>query len=198
MECQKVKRKLLAFLDNELNQREKTEIEEHLNSCPGCAEEMNLLSRISVAFSRYGEIEPPSNFRNVVRQKIEKQEKGRITFLDLFRLMIKNPLPKIAALLLIIWLLVITTIVRKSSAATKVLINVEGITGICCIDPLETNLRKITGVKDVSIDLNSQIICITLRKGRPVRLRELEKAINDAGPYLCKDIKIVSASMKKR
>jgi len=196
MKCLKVRRKLIAFLDNELGKQERDKIEEHLNSCSVCSEELNNLSGVFETICLYEEIEPSPHFRNIVKQKIEKQEKKPVSFIEIFRFAIKKPLPKIAVLLLLMGLFIIPAIVSKSAAATKVLINVDGITANFC-EPIKTNLKKITGIKDVAIVPNSSIVCITLKEGKQVNLREVEKAICDAGPYFCKDFSVVSSSKKK-
>ncbi|NIM90643.1 MAG: hypothetical protein GTO17_06805 [Candidatus Aminicenantes bacterium] len=196
MKCLKARRKLIAYLDNELGQQERDKIEKHLNSCAVCSKELNDLSRVFEAFCLHEEIEPSPYFRNIVKQKIEEQEKKPVSLIEIFRFAIKKPLPKIAVLLLLIGLFIVPAIISKSSAATKVLINVEGIKPNFC-DPIKANLRKITGIKEVSIAPNSSTVCITLKEGKHVNLGEVERAIRNAGPYLCKDFNVVSSSRKK-
>lgn len=196
MICLKARKKLIAYLDNELSQQERTKIEEHLNSCSLCSEELNNLSRVFDAFCLYEEIEPSPHFGNLVRRSIVTQEKRSVSFIDIFKFAIKKPLPKIAVLLLLIGLFITPAIVRKSSASTKVLINVDGMTADCC-EPIKANLRELTGIKEVDITPNSGIVCITLREGKQINLKKVEKAICDAGPYFCKDFNVISSSRKK-
>ncbi len=46
MKCPKVRKKLSAFLDNELGKRERKIIREHLKICPLCARELKELSLV--------------------------------------------------------------------------------------------------------------------------------------------------------
>lgn len=196
MKCLKVRRKLIAFLDNEIRQRERAKIEGHLNSCSPCREELKILSRVFDTSCVYEEIEPSPHFRKVVRQRIEAQQKTPVSFIEIFRFKIYRPLPKIGVLILLVGLLIIPALVSKSSAATKVLINVDGITASRC-EPIKANLRKMTGIKDVDISPNSGLVCIGLKIGKKVNLKEVEKAICDAGPHHCKDFSVVFSRGKK-
>jgi copper chaperone CopZ len=196
MECQRVKKKLVAFLDNELSQQSRAKIDEHLDSCPLCKEELNNLLTVFETFCFAEEIEPSAQFRNAVFQRIEAQKKRPFSINEIFQFAVNKPIPKIAVLVLLIGLLMIPAIVSKSSAATKVLINVEGMTPDCC-EPIKANLIKFIGIKDVEITPDEGVICITLREGKQVNLKKVEMAICAAGPYICKDFKVISDSMKK-
>jgi len=44
MRCSKVRKKLSAFLDNELKEEERKKIREHLRNCPLCTQELKELS----------------------------------------------------------------------------------------------------------------------------------------------------------
>lgn len=196
MKCSKVKRKSISFLDNELGPHERAKVEDHLNSCSICREELNNISEVFASFCRDEEIEPSSQFRNAVLQRIEAHEKSPISIAELFRYMIWKPVVKIAAIVFLTGLLIIPAIVTRSSAATKVLINVEGMTPDCC-EPIRTNLRKLTGIRDIEITPHEGVICITLKKGNQVNLKKVEMAICTAGPYSCKDFNVISNSMRK-
>jgi copper chaperone CopZ len=196
MECQRVKKKLVAFLDNELSQQSKAKIDEHLNSCPLCKEELNNLLTVFETFCLDEEIEPSPHFRDRVKQRIEAQEKRPFSIVEIFQFVINKPVPKIAVLVLLVGLLIVPAIVSKSSAATKILINVEGMTPDCC-EPIKANLTKLTGIKEVDITPDEGVICITLKKGKQVNLKTVEMAICAAGPYSCKDFNVISDSMKK-
>lgn len=196
MRCSKVKRKLISFIDNELSPPERTKIEGHLKSCSLCREELNNISQVFESFCRVEEIEPSPHFRNVVIQRINTQNKEPVSIAKWFQYIIWKPVPKIAAIILLMGLLIIPAIVTKSSAATKVLINVEGMTPDCC-EPIRTNLTKLAGIKDIEITPDEGVICITLRKGKQVNLKKVEMAICAAGPYYCKDFDVISDSMRK-
>jgi copper chaperone CopZ len=196
MKCSKTKRKLIAFLDNELSPPERSKIEEHLSSCSICREELNVISEVFESSCFDDEIDPSPYFRHAVIQRIEAQKKRSYMIAEIFQFVIKKPVPKIAVLVLLVGMLMIPAIVSKSSAATKVLINVEGMTPDCR-EPIKANLIKLIGIKDVDITPDEGVICITLRKGKQVNLKKVEMAICAAGPYSCKDFNIITDSKKK-
>lgn len=196
MKCSRAKRKLIAFIDDELSRQERSDIEEHLNLCPICSKDLNILSKISGAIRRDEEIEPSPYFRSKVRRRIEAQEKRPVSLKEIVRSLIKKPLPKIVALVLFMGLLFIPSIVRKSSAATKVLINVEGMTPNCC-ETIKASLTKLAGIEDIDIVPEEGIVCITIKKGKQVNLKKVEMAICDTGPYFCKDFNVICDSAKK-
>ena len=46
MKCNKVKSKFILFLDNELKENTKEQIQSHLNCCPGCAKKLKALADV--------------------------------------------------------------------------------------------------------------------------------------------------------
>lgn len=74
MRCKKVKRKLYAYLDNELNESQKVKIQQHLCHCSDCAREAQLLTGTSSALKIWRDIEPSDNFSATFWRKVAAQE----------------------------------------------------------------------------------------------------------------------------
>ncbi|MBI2447270.1 MAG: zf-HC2 domain-containing protein [Candidatus Omnitrophica bacterium] len=63
MRCQKVKDKLVAYLDGELSHIERDGIKEHLTHCSECGNEVKLLSGINESLKSSADIEVSSDFQ---------------------------------------------------------------------------------------------------------------------------------------
>lgn len=74
MKCQKIKRKLCAYLDNELNESQKAKIQQHLCHCSDCAREERLLTGTSNALKIWRDIDVESNFSATFWRKVAAQE----------------------------------------------------------------------------------------------------------------------------
>jgi|GEM_PF-2233602 len=59
MECKKVKRKLLAFMDGELKEGEERRIRAHFRSCPSCEKERREFSSLWEFLLKLKPVEPP-------------------------------------------------------------------------------------------------------------------------------------------
>lgn len=81
MRCRKVTRKLSAFLDGEVGERQKERIASHLKTCPSCGEEVKTLSTLSVLLKEDEvSMKPPPYFWNKLEQKIIQAETNKNTF----------------------------------------------------------------------------------------------------------------------
>ncbi|WP_018661747.1 anti-sigma factor family protein [Heyndrickxia acidiproducens] len=67
---------LSAFIDHELNKKERQKVESHLSVCPACRKELEQLRAVKTEFiSFYHHIEPPDfHFEKAVKAKISQQE----------------------------------------------------------------------------------------------------------------------------
>ncbi len=74
MKCKEVKRKLSAYLDGEMKERERKTISEHLEKCPDCKKELTILSQQDKFLERVEAIEPSVNFRAKFWQKVTRQQ----------------------------------------------------------------------------------------------------------------------------
>ena len=74
MNCKKVKRRLSAYLDEELNYKEKLIVEEHLKECINCRNEFNVLSNQNKMLAKIETIEPSINFKTRFWEKIRDEK----------------------------------------------------------------------------------------------------------------------------
>jgi anti-sigma factor RsiW len=70
MKCAKVRKNLSAYLDGQLEEKEKVFLEEHLRSCFSCQEEYNLFQRVDGLLEKIEPIEPTETFHPRLWQKI--------------------------------------------------------------------------------------------------------------------------------
>lgn len=73
MECQDVKDRLERFIDNELGDREKTEIAEHMTICTNCAREFEILKSIHAVGKMNYIPEPPPEYWNELPKNIRNR-----------------------------------------------------------------------------------------------------------------------------
>lgn len=60
MKCKRAKRRLSAFLDDELKEKEREGIKTHLKGCPSCARELEALSSSWDILLKLETVEPPA------------------------------------------------------------------------------------------------------------------------------------------
>ena len=77
MRCQKVRKKLSAFIDNELDGAMRVKLEEHLRECFSCRQELRLLSQTWEVLGIWEKIEPSDNFEAKFWQRVKEKVKER-------------------------------------------------------------------------------------------------------------------------
>lgn len=105
MRCKKVKRKLYAYLDNELNESQKAKIQQHLCHCIDCAREARLLTGTLSALKIWRDIEPSDNFSATFWRKVVAQEASQPLHPGFLKRLIHIPFPVAIATVLVIGLL---------------------------------------------------------------------------------------------
>jgi len=78
MKCKKVKRKLSAYLDRELESKKKRTISEHLERCPDCRKELVILSQQDEFLEQLETIKPSPDFHTAFWQKVATAEQAGI------------------------------------------------------------------------------------------------------------------------
>ncbi|MFZ5945408.1 MAG: DUF4349 domain-containing protein [Bacillota bacterium] len=75
--CHEMQELLSLYIDNCLEEKEKLELEEHLQKCPQCRVELEELQAVVGMFNSLDQEEliPPASFRRELRQKLEKENK---------------------------------------------------------------------------------------------------------------------------
>ena len=79
MKCKKVRRKLVAYLDGELKEKQNFLIEEHLSKCAECRKEVDLLSRTFYFLKNQEHPKLPEDFEANLWRRIYSQEKRQVT-----------------------------------------------------------------------------------------------------------------------
>jgi len=75
MKCEKVRRRLVAYLDGELGERQKRLIKEHLEVCDGCRKEVEILIRASCFLKGWKGAKPSLDLEAKFWQKVFSKEK---------------------------------------------------------------------------------------------------------------------------
>lgn len=105
MRCKEVKRRLYAYLDNELNESQRAKIQQHLRQCSNCAREAQLLTRTSRALKIWRDVEPSDNFSATFWRKVAAQETTQPLHPGFLTRLIHIPLAVAIAAVLIIGIL---------------------------------------------------------------------------------------------
>lgn len=107
--CEEIRYLLSAYLDGELEESERIDLEEHLEDCPGCAEELAGLKESREILGSLEGVEPPPDFLSRVHSRLENQSSVKSgTRKLIFPLRLKIPLEVAglaAAAVLIIYIL---------------------------------------------------------------------------------------------
>ena len=74
MKCEKVIKKLNDYITGSLGEKEKEKIEEHLNDCSVCTEELAFIKEFESAFSTMESVEPPAELWDNIKNEIGKTE----------------------------------------------------------------------------------------------------------------------------
>ena len=104
MKCKEARRRLSAFLDNQLSRKETLEVKGHISQCVSCAKEAETLFAAWGFIEELGTIEPPLDFWDNLSKKLIPQEE-RSFFYGFFERMVQVPVPAAASFILGIGLL---------------------------------------------------------------------------------------------
>lgn len=98
MRCSKVLKKLNAFIDNECNKKQRTQIEEHLKTCPECKTAFENIKKTNEFLSNALIIKGSEHLMDKIKNKIESQQK--LSFFSRFGIALKQAaFPGIATVL---------------------------------------------------------------------------------------------------
>lgn len=105
MKCNKVRKKLSAFIDEELNIKEKEEILNHLNQCPKCTKEMEILKKTWNSLEVWEGIKSSEDFELKFWERIKVEEEKRFSLSEILRRILPIPVPVAAMIIFFIGLL---------------------------------------------------------------------------------------------
>ncbi|MEN8904583.1 MAG: zf-HC2 domain-containing protein [Clostridiales bacterium] len=73
MKCQSASNLLMRYIDNELNDLEKLELEHHIKDCRSCCKEFEAMEYMIEMIDLKEDISPPDNFEELVMGKIKNE-----------------------------------------------------------------------------------------------------------------------------
>jgi len=85
MKCNQVRKKLSAFVDEQLNPREREEILTHLNQCAGCVSELEILKKTWDSLSVWERIKTAEDFELKFWERIKFEEKKKPSLITTLR-----------------------------------------------------------------------------------------------------------------
>ncbi|MEA1965629.1 MAG: zf-HC2 domain-containing protein [Candidatus Aerophobetes bacterium] len=106
MKCRKVKQKLVAYLDGELQERQKLLIEEHLSKCAQCKREADLLNKTFYLLKNQEHLKPSEDFEANLWKRVHSAEKRELLPQNIFGRLAHLSLPAAVAAALIIGVIV--------------------------------------------------------------------------------------------
>ena len=77
MNCKNIKKNLVLFLENELTEEQRVEIENHFKICPDCFRLLEEFSQLWGALERGEKIQPSPYFWTRLKQRVIEYEEGR-------------------------------------------------------------------------------------------------------------------------
>jgi hypothetical protein len=80
MKCETIRNMISSYIDKDLNDIEKTELEKHLTECEQCREEYESMLDIVAVCGNLEEIELPQNFRTELHQRLVGEKKKKNFF----------------------------------------------------------------------------------------------------------------------
>jgi hypothetical protein len=74
MNCEDIQKELKAFLDNDIDDQKKAEIQKHLDGCPNCSKDLEQLKKLSEVLHTWKGIEPSAHLYEKLKSRIEHKE----------------------------------------------------------------------------------------------------------------------------
>ncbi len=106
MKCKRLRRKLVAYLDGELEEKQKLSIKEHLTKCRECKKEADLLNKSFCLLKDQQRLKPSQGFEASLRERIYSTEEKQLLPQAIFGRLVHAALPAAVAAVLIIGVLV--------------------------------------------------------------------------------------------
>jgi len=74
MKCEEIQKELKAFLDDDIDDQKRIEVQKHLSQCPNCAKELEQLKKLSGVLHTWKGIEPPAYSFEKLQSRVESKE----------------------------------------------------------------------------------------------------------------------------
>jgi predicted anti-sigma-YlaC factor YlaD len=101
MNCKNVKKNLLSFLENELSEKRRFEMENHLKTCPACSRLLEEFSLMWEGVQHREKIQPSPYFWTRLKQRIVEYEEGRKPVLGWLEGLVRWARPAVAVAVLL-------------------------------------------------------------------------------------------------
>lgn len=85
MTCNEIKDKLVEFLDNELSETDRQNIQSHLDNCTDCADELDSLQKFLAGFRKLKTIKPSRNWDSELDKKLTKAQRPPEVEIEILR-----------------------------------------------------------------------------------------------------------------
>lgn len=86
MKCKKTKIKISAYVDGELQEKEKQQLMLHISKCADCRKELENIQHLASIVNIYEEIQPSAGFMDGMRNKVEKWENRKTALFPFYLL----------------------------------------------------------------------------------------------------------------
>lgn len=106
MKCKKLRKKLILFLEGELSEKQRIEIQNHLNGCPSCLKQVELLSKVWEGAGELERIEPSPYLWNKLSLRIAEYENSQNLFSAFFEKIARYAIPATTTLIFLIGIIV--------------------------------------------------------------------------------------------
>lgn len=78
MDCEFYKSLYSSYIDNDINEIDKKQLEDHLNSCEACMDEYNSIFAMVRSCNNLSEAEIPEGFHEELHEKLKSESKGKL------------------------------------------------------------------------------------------------------------------------
>ena len=102
MNCKNVKKNLVLFLENELPEERRVEMQNHLKTCPDCSRLLEEFSQLWGTLEHRERIQPSPYFWTRLKQRIVEYEEGRKPVLGWFEGLVRWARPAVGVAVLLI------------------------------------------------------------------------------------------------
>lgn len=212
MSCQKFKDKLALYIDNQLDNGERAELENHLSKCPNCARELAVLKSIDSLGKVEAFSEPEPEYWNQLNQNIMQQIEGpkrkRSSIPDVLDRLKAIILPQkmsyrivgLAATAVIVFFIVHISFFRNGKFEVPVQINTVDTVKIFEPETPQTTFQKeMESEKEILKGLSAPTIIKSTQdqKADIEKKQELQPRITIPQPSICDEEKELSISTER-
>ncbi|MBI1927520.1 cation transporter [Candidatus Poribacteria bacterium] len=218
MHCEKVQNRLTAFLDTEVDDKERREMASHLKHCARCKQEADLQKRTREALHLWEEITPSPHFQEAFWRRVALDVNPPRWHPNRFRRALNRFRPVAVAAALVVGLILggvmgghlplmssrwgtplkatsfekeaaLTTVAQSGMEMCK--IGVEGMMCSECQRKIQVALNQLEGAEKVTVSMAEKTAEVTLKKGFSVEFSRLREAVRQQG-YLPMEIELAT------